>query len=238
MTNVVANKDPIPPGEGGNDTGYVQFPGTAMIGETTGWMCFTWFLVWVCIFKGVGLTGRVVYWTMGLPIVVTIILVGRSLSLDNASEGVKYFWATWRGSELANGRLWQTACGQVFFSTGVGFGYFTSYASYNRKHSNAVVDAIAIVSSNVAFENIAAFAVYGVVGFTGKRRSLDGNCGSFDFLKPLVPPHRADTIKQRCSQDLTYLMLAASPSASRPCQQLSNKCLAPTSGLSLSSSRL
>ena len=166
MNDVVANKDPIPPGEGGNDTGYVQFPGTAMIGETTGWMVFTWLLVWICIFRGVGLTGRVVYWTMGLPIVVTIILVGRSLSLDNAGEGVKYFWATWRGSELANGQVWQTACGQVFFSTGVGFGYFTSYASYNRKHSNAVVDAIAIVSSNVAFENIAAFAVYGVVGFT------------------------------------------------------------------------
>ena len=178
MSNVVANKDPIPPGEGGNDTGYVQFPGTAMIGETAGWMIFTWFLVWICIFRGVGLTGRVVYWTMGLPIVVTIVLVGRSLSLDNAGEGVKYFWATWRGSELANGKVWQTACGQVFFSTGVGFGYFTSYASYNRKNSNAVVDAIAIVSSNVAFENIAAFAVYGVVGFTGKKRPLDGIANS------------------------------------------------------------
>lgn len=102
----------------------------------------------------------------GLPIVVTIILVGRSVSLENAGEGIKYFWATWRGSELAKGEVWQTACGQVFFSTGVGFGYFTSYASYNRKHSNAVVDAMAIVGSNVAFENIAAFAVYGVVGFT------------------------------------------------------------------------
>lgn len=104
--------------------------------------------------------------TTGLPIVVTIVLVGRSLSLENAGEGVKYFWATWRSSELASGQVWQTACGQVFFSTGVGFGYFTSYASYNRKHSNAVVDAMAIVGSNVAFENIAAFAVYGVVGFT------------------------------------------------------------------------
>lgn len=31
MSNVVANKDPIPPGEDGNDTGYVQFPGTAMM---------------------------------------------------------------------------------------------------------------------------------------------------------------------------------------------------------------
>jgi solute carrier family 6 GABA transporter-like protein 1 len=60
--------------------------------------------------------------------------------------------------------VWQTAVGQVFFSTGIGFGYFTSYASYNQKHSNAVMDAILICSSNVLFENFAAFAVFGVVG--------------------------------------------------------------------------
>ncbi|KAH7353238.1 hypothetical protein B0T11DRAFT_116102 [Plectosphaerella cucumerina] len=160
---VVANPPPIEPGEEGN--AWRQYPHVGMIGETTGWMVFTWFLIWLCIFRGVGLTGRVVYFTMGLPIAMTIVLVVRSLTLENAGEGVKYFWATWRGEELAKGSVWQTACGQVFFSTGVGFGYFTSYASYNRKHSNAVVDAIAIVSSNVAFENIAAFAVYGVIGF-------------------------------------------------------------------------
>lgn len=144
---------------------YTSYPGTALIGETVGWVIFTWFLVFISIFRGVGLTGRVVYFTMGLPIIVTIVLVGRSLSLPRAGEGVKLFWGTWNGDKLASGDIWVTACGQVFFSTGVGFGYFTSYASYNQKHSNAVIDSIAIVASNVAFENIAAFAVYGVVGF-------------------------------------------------------------------------
>ena len=42
---------------------------------------------------------------------------------------------------------------------------FTSYASYNAKHSNAVMDAILICGSNVLFENFAAFAVFGVVGY-------------------------------------------------------------------------
>jgi solute carrier family 6 GABA transporter-like protein 1 len=110
---------------------------------------------------------------MGLPIVTTIIFVGRALSLDNASEGVALIWRTWRGDQLASGTVWQVAVGQVFFSTGIGFGYFTSYASYNQKHSNAVMDAILICGSNVLFENFAAFAVFGVVGYL-RRWPTDG----------------------------------------------------------------
>jgi solute carrier family 6 GABA transporter-like protein 1 len=82
-------------------------------------------------------------------------------------------WATWRSDQLRSGTVWQTAVGQVFFSTGVGFGYFTSYASYNQKHSNAVMDAILICGSNVLFENFAAFAAFGVIGYL-RRWPQDG----------------------------------------------------------------
>lgn len=168
MGTVIDNPDPIP----GNLTAgnaevsaYTDYIGVRVLGETVGWSAFVWFLIWISIFRGVGMTGRVVYFTMGLPIVTTIIFVGRAVSLPNASEGVKLLWATWRGEQLASGTVWQTAVGQVFFSTGIGFGYFTSYASYNAKYSNAVMDAILICSSNVLFENVAAFAIFGVVGF-------------------------------------------------------------------------
>ncbi|KAF2644803.1 SNF-domain-containing protein [Massarina eburnea CBS 473.64] len=147
---------------------FTSYPNISVVGETLGWSIFIWFLIWISIFRGVGMTGRVVYFTMGLPVVTTIIFVGRCLSLDNASEGVRLLWATWRSDQLATGTVWQTAVGQVFFSTGIGFGYFTSYASYNQKHSNAVMDAILICGSNVLFENFAAFAVFGVVGFLRK----------------------------------------------------------------------
>ncbi|KAJ0336153.1 hypothetical protein COL922a_008316 [Colletotrichum nupharicola] len=181
-SDVVANVDPIVgnlTADGSAVANYTQYPGTALLGETVGWTLFTWFLCWLCIFRGVGLTGRVVYFTMGLPIVVTIVLIGRSVSLENAGEGVKLYFATWRGSQLASGQVWQTACGQVFFSTGVGFGYFTSYASYNRQYSNAVMDSILIVCSNVLFENIAAFAVFGVVGYLGMYPDPENPIGGF-----------------------------------------------------------
>ena len=176
------NPEPIPgeySADGSTITKWVEYVSTSVNGETVGWTIFTWFLVFISIFRGCGLTGRVVYFTMGLPIVITIILIGRSCSLPNAADGIKLYFATWRSDQLADGRLWQTACGQVFFSTGVGFGYFTSYASYNQKHSNAVVDSLLVVTSNVLFENIAAFSVFGVVGFLGMTPDPENPIGSF-----------------------------------------------------------
>ncbi|KAG9857485.1 SNF-domain-containing protein, partial [Aureobasidium melanogenum] len=180
--DVVANPAPIAGSltSGGRDVAsYTSYPAVGLIGETVGWSAFIWFLIWFSIFRGVGMTGRVVYFTMGLPIITTIILVGRALSLDNAGAGVKLLWGTWRGDQLASGTVWQTAVGQVFFSTGIGFGYFTSYASYNQKHSNAVMDALLICGSNVLFENFAAFAIFGIVGFLRRWPSPDERLGAF-----------------------------------------------------------
>lgn len=94
---------------------YTSFSHVKIVGETLGWSVFVWFLIWLSIFRGVGMTGRVVYFTMGLPIVTTIIFVGQALSLDNAKEGVALLWTNFRGDQLASGTVWQTAVGQVGF---------------------------------------------------------------------------------------------------------------------------
>ncbi|KAL2683019.1 hypothetical protein Neosp_007481 [[Neocosmospora] mangrovei] len=178
--DVVANVDAIPGNKTFNSVqDYVKYPGIALIGETVGWTAFTWFLVWISIFRGIGQTGRVVYFTMGLPVIMTIILVGRSVSLPNAGRGIKLYFGEWNGEKLGSGDIWQTAAGQVFFSTGVGFGYFSSYASYNQKHSNAVMDSCLIVASNVLFEGFAAFAAFGVVGYLNMTPVPGERIGSF-----------------------------------------------------------
>lgn len=178
--DVVQNVDAIPGNKTFNSVqDYVKYPGIALIGETVGWTAFTWFLVWISIFRGIGQTGRVVYFTMGLPVIMTIILVGRSVSLPNAGRGIKLYFGEWNGEKLASGNIWQTAAGQVFFSTGVGFGYFSSYASYNQKHSNAVMDSCLIVGSNVLFEGFAAFAAFGVVGYLDMMPVPGERIGSF-----------------------------------------------------------
>lgn len=107
---------------------WVDYPGTALDGRLVGWNAFLFFLVWLCMFKGTGWTGRVVYFTMGMPLIVIVILIGRGASLPNAGRGIKMYFATWRSEALSQTKIWQDAVGQVFYSTGVGFGFYTAYA--------------------------------------------------------------------------------------------------------------
>lgn len=179
--SVLANVEPIDGtfAPDGSVLTYTSYPGKGFIGETVGWCAFVWFIVWLCMFRGVGLTGRVVYVTMGLPIVMVIILIGRGASLENAKRGIDMYMGHWDSSQLASGTIWQAAAGQIFFSTGVGFGYFTAFASYNARIANAVQDAVIIGCSNSFYEIFAAFAVFGVVGYLDLKPEAGDELGTF-----------------------------------------------------------
>ncbi|KAI7554549.1 SNF-domain-containing protein [Hortaea werneckii] len=153
--DVTATVDPISGRFDGNGgvSRHVSYPGTGLDGELVGWNAFSWFIVWMCICKGVGVTGRVVYISIGLPIVIMIVLLGRGVSLPNAIDGIRLYWGEFNGSQLAGGALWQAATGQVFYSTG--------------KNADAMQDSFIICLCNAAFEFVAAFAVFGVVGYLG-----------------------------------------------------------------------
>ncbi|KAH6680071.1 creatine transporter [Plectosphaerella plurivora] len=163
----------------GEDGNYKWYGSMNVIGETAAWSFMIWFVTWMCMFKGVGLTGRVIYITMALPLIMIGILAVRSMSLPNASDGYKLYLGVWRSESLRGPGVWQDAFGQMFFSIGVGFGYFTSYASYSSKYSNAVQDAFIIALCNSAIEIISAFAVMGVVGFLGLSLEESGRLGTF-----------------------------------------------------------
>lgn len=165
---------------GDKDAGeWASYGGSGLINETVGWCVFTWFMTWLLTFKGVGLTGRIIYFTMAMPLIMIFILAVRSLSLPNASDGFKLYVGIWRTESLSGGKVWQDAFGQMFFSIGVGFGYFTSYASYSSKHSNAVQDAFIIALSNSAIEITSALAVMGVVGYLGITPDPDNPLSTF-----------------------------------------------------------
>ncbi|KLO92094.1 Uncharacterized protein LW93_7723 [Fusarium fujikuroi] len=107
-----------------------------------------------------------------------IILIGHGVSLPNTSEGIKLYFASWHSSKLTRTKIWRDAVGQVFFPTGVGFGCYTAYASYNREFANAALDAVIIVLFNSSFEALVAFAVFGIVGYLGMRPET-GEIGSY-----------------------------------------------------------
>eukprot|EP00571_Detonula_confervacea_P010676 CAMPEP_0172306670 /NCGR_PEP_ID=MMETSP1058-20130122/7696_1 /TAXON_ID=83371 /ORGANISM="Detonula confervacea, Strain CCMP 353" /LENGTH=665 /DNA_ID=CAMNT_0013018635 /DNA_START=380 /DNA_END=2377 /DNA_ORIENTATION=+ len=126
-------------------------------------------LVWtICFFGtafGVEVTGRITYFTMGLPIVLLFVFLGRGLTLEGHEEGIHEYIGVWDMSVLTEkGEVWSTAVTQIFFSLGVTFGIMTAFGSYCPQGSPVVVNCLVISLANSMFSFISGFAVFAALG--------------------------------------------------------------------------
>ncbi|WP_026829781.1 sodium-dependent transporter [Exiguobacterium antarcticum] len=102
---------------------------------------------------------------MPLLFVCFIILVVRSLTLEGASEGVRFFIepdfsALSRTSVLS-------ALGQAFFSLSLGVSAMLTYASYMKERGQINRSAVWIVSLNIVVSLLAGFAIFPAVFASG-----------------------------------------------------------------------
>lgn len=90
-----------------------------------------------------------------------IILIIRSLTLDNAIEGVKFFLAPDFSHITSESILF--AMGQAFFSLSVGVSVMVTYSSYLSKKESLIQPAISIVSMNLIIALLAGLAIFPAV---------------------------------------------------------------------------
>jgi SNF family Na+-dependent transporter len=96
----------------------------------------------------------------------------------NLDAGGKSVWA-----QLANGKMWMEAAGQIFFSLSVGFGVIITYASYMRRDDDIALSSTTAVAGNEFFEVSlggmitipAAFIFLGAAGAVGGTFTLGFN---------------------------------------------------------------
>ncbi|XP_053717625.1 sodium- and chloride-dependent betaine transporter-like isoform X2 [Synchiropus splendidus] len=98
-------------------------------------LLLAWIICYFCIFKGIRLSGKVVYVTATLPYLLMFILFVRGVTLPGAGTGLRYFLVP-SFSKLADLDVWQEAASQVIFSHAVGHGVLTSMSSYNTYNNN------------------------------------------------------------------------------------------------------
>ena len=130
-----------------------------------GTTAFVWFLCWFICFKEVnhGIEKACSIF-MPLLFVLTLVLVGWSLPLPGAGEGIKaYLTPDW--SKVATTKPWIDAFGQIFFTLSLGFGIMITYASYLPKQTNLFSSAIWTAVLNCTYSFITGFAVFGTLGF-------------------------------------------------------------------------
>ena len=139
-------------------------------GTTEGWttiswpvlgcLVLAWALAYLCIRNGTTSVGKVVKFTVSLPVICLLIMAVRGIMLPGALTGLaKLFIPDW--SALADSNLWVDAIGQVFYSLSTAMAIMFAYGSFLDKDSNIVIDTIII-----AFSDLFISVLAGIVMFT------------------------------------------------------------------------
>uniref|UniRef100_UPI0035902210 sodium- and chloride-dependent taurine transporter-like isoform X1 n=1 Tax=Myxine glutinosa TaxID=7769 RepID=UPI0035902210 len=131
-----------------------------------------WILIFLCIWKGVKTTGKVVYFTATFPFVMLIILLIRGLTLPGAVHGIIYYLYP-DVTRLRDPQVWIDAGTQIFFSYAICIAAMTSLGSYNKYNYNCYRDCLALAFLNSGTSFISGFAIFSVLGFMAQEQNMD-----------------------------------------------------------------
>ena len=125
------------------------------LGAQAAFILLNIFIVSRGVQKGIERASKVM---MPLLFIIFVVIIGRSLSLPNAMEGVLYFLKPDFSKLTSAGLLY--ALGQSFFALSLGVTAMLTYASYLDKKTNLVQSGISIVAMNISVSIMAGLAIF------------------------------------------------------------------------------
>ncbi|KAK7123324.1 hypothetical protein R3I93_021669 [Phoxinus phoxinus] len=138
----------------------------------SGCLLAAWVIVGLAMYKGIKSTGKVMYFSSVFPYVVLLCFLIRGVTLDGASEGIRFMFYP-RLEIWADVQVWRQAATQVFFALGLGFGSVIAYSSYNPRNNNCHRDAFTVSAVNFLTSVLASLVVFAVLGFRAKTITTD-----------------------------------------------------------------
>uniref|UniRef100_A0A8C2A290 Transporter n=1 Tax=Cyprinus carpio TaxID=7962 RepID=A0A8C2A290_CYPCA len=139
--------------------------------ELFGLLVLAWAIVYLCIFKGVKSTGKVVYFTATFPYFILFALLINNVQLPGAKDGILFFlMPNW--SKLLEVQVWVNAAAQIFNSIGISFGSMISMASYNKFNNNILRDTFIVCLANSATSIVAGFVIFSAIGYMAHIHNL------------------------------------------------------------------
>lgn len=158
-------------GASGLWAGIIKTTGTTSGYGTIAWpvvicLLVAWVLIYVCIRNGASSVGKVVKYTVFLPVVCLLIMAIKGVTMPGAMDGLKALFVP-QFSALADTSLWIAAVGQVFYSLSIMMAIMFAYGSFLDNKSNIVVDAIIISFSDLAISVLSGVVLFSTMYGTG-----------------------------------------------------------------------
>jgi NSS family neurotransmitter:Na+ symporter len=118
--------------------------------------------------RGIEAANKVI---MPVLLVLFLIMLGRTVTLPHASEGLQWLFAP-NFASIMDYRVWAEAYGQIFFSMSIGFGIMITYSSYLQPDSDINNNAFLISFINSGFSLLSGIVVFGVLGHMAAQKGV------------------------------------------------------------------
>jgi NSS family neurotransmitter:Na+ symporter len=141
----------------------------------------SWLLIYYCIRDGAASVGKVVKYTVFVPVILLIVMAIKGIMMPGAVAGLKQFFIP-DVSAFADSSLWIDAIGQVFFSLSIMMAIMFAYGSYLDDGSNIAVDTIIIALSDMAVSVLSGIVMYSTMGGVGMLDSMTASGISTAFI--------------------------------------------------------
>lgn len=133
-----------------------------------------WALIYYCIRDGASSVGKVVKYTVFLPIILLIIMAIKGCTMPGAMAGLHKFFVP-ELSAFADASLWIDAVGQVFYSLSIMMAIMFAYGSYLDNSSNLAEDCFIIAFSDAAISVLSGIVMFSTMGGVGMLDSISAS---------------------------------------------------------------
>lgn len=130
-----------------------------------------WVAIYYCIRNGASSVGKVVKYTVFLPVILLLFMAVKGCTMPGAGAGLQMLFLP-QSEALKDPSLWIDAVGQVFFSLSIMMAIMFAYGSYLDESSNIATDCIIIAVSDAAVSILSGIVMFSTMGGVGMLDSI------------------------------------------------------------------
>ncbi|XP_071101920.1 sodium- and chloride-dependent glycine transporter 1-like [Haliotis cracherodii] len=128
-------------------------------------------VIFLCVFRGIKVTGKLVYVTVAIPCILVTVFLIRGCLLPGSADGI-YFYIVPKLETLTRPKVWIEGCNFALYSLGIAMGSIVTLSSHSRFGNNCFRDAIVVCIGDMLVTILIGFAFFAIIGHVAYQRGV------------------------------------------------------------------